>query len=361
MSKSIVVIDNLRVPLTLLVIFCHASIGGGIRLEDYENVPLMIQFHLNVCSFFSFVFGQLAVPVFFMISGYLFFLNMKQWNWRGYKSKLQSRVYTLLIPYIVWNILYTLFKSLSSSLSFYDYVLSLGVFQVFGFHCDITTNALGLPHFECSPLLGSFWYLQQLMFLCVVSPFIYVMCKRMPVASIGVMYVVYIMNIWITGTAMLFFSIGSLLALSGKAFDEYAKKYSHTIMIIAICIAVMLMFVGWREQEATSLILYRLFVPFGVLSLIYICGQYRCDKIIVRNMSECSFFVYAAHMFIVPYTYSEKITNMWSNIPMDMMAFFVRPILIYVSLVAFCILLRRHLPFVHGILTGRKYKECASC
>ena len=46
-----------------------------------------------------------AMPMFFFISGYLFFGNVEKWNWQTYQQKIKRRGKTLLIPYIIWNLL----------------------------------------------------------------------------------------------------------------------------------------------------------------------------------------------------------------------------------------------------------------
>lgn len=46
-----------------------------------------------------------AVPVFFIISGYFFFYNIKEFNSGVYVTKLKKRGRTLLIPYLLWNLL----------------------------------------------------------------------------------------------------------------------------------------------------------------------------------------------------------------------------------------------------------------
>lgn len=46
-----------------------------------------------------------AVPVFFIISGYFFFYNTYLFDKETYIKKLKKRVKTLLIPYFLWNLL----------------------------------------------------------------------------------------------------------------------------------------------------------------------------------------------------------------------------------------------------------------
>lgn len=44
------------------------------------------------------------VPAFFCISGYLFFRNLDKWDWSVFGQKLRRRISTLLLPYLLWNI-----------------------------------------------------------------------------------------------------------------------------------------------------------------------------------------------------------------------------------------------------------------
>ncbi len=48
---------------------------------------------------------RIAVPCFFLISGYLFFKKLEDWNLDMWKGKMVRRVHSLLIPYVLWNIL----------------------------------------------------------------------------------------------------------------------------------------------------------------------------------------------------------------------------------------------------------------
>lgn len=60
---------------------------------------------LNSLQHFWFFMVETCVPFFFMISGYLFFRTYQSNKWR---DKLESRAKTLLVPYVVWNVLYAI-------------------------------------------------------------------------------------------------------------------------------------------------------------------------------------------------------------------------------------------------------------
>ena len=50
-----------------------------------------------------FVICNVSVPLFFFISGFLFFTEAGAWTWGTWRSKLKRRVYTLLVPYLAYN------------------------------------------------------------------------------------------------------------------------------------------------------------------------------------------------------------------------------------------------------------------
>ena len=56
-------------------------------------------------NFVSVGLGQIAVPGFFLLSSYLFFRNF---SWGKLTGKWKSRIFSVLIPYVVWNIIYYL-------------------------------------------------------------------------------------------------------------------------------------------------------------------------------------------------------------------------------------------------------------
>jgi fucose 4-O-acetylase-like acetyltransferase len=96
------VIDLLRFPLIIGVVFIHNAsptfFFQGVELGSSSSLPIY-----SVCSqLFSQILGSVAVPLFFLISGFLFFLNV-DFNKQIYVKKLCARAKTLLIPYLFWN------------------------------------------------------------------------------------------------------------------------------------------------------------------------------------------------------------------------------------------------------------------
>lgn len=88
----------LRFPLLIGVVMIHCDITAQLHPE------LRNQWAGDVMYLFSNVIGRFSVPMFFIISGYLFFRN-GVFDTSIYIAKLRSRVNTLLIPYLLWNLI----------------------------------------------------------------------------------------------------------------------------------------------------------------------------------------------------------------------------------------------------------------
>ena len=103
-KRQSTLIKAMRFPLICLVVFAHsiAPNNNPIQLSlDGWNIYHFVS-ELVSCNF-----CKIAVCWFFVFAGYFFFLNVPEdgisWNWL--KDKWKRRVFTLLIPFVVWNLL----------------------------------------------------------------------------------------------------------------------------------------------------------------------------------------------------------------------------------------------------------------
>lgn len=99
LSKTI---TFLRFPLIVAVVFIHtdlfnATAGGASPVN--EGLFPMYSLLRHVISE---ELARIAVPLFFFVSGFLFFYR-SEFSLKTYGQKLKKRVRTLLIPYIFWN------------------------------------------------------------------------------------------------------------------------------------------------------------------------------------------------------------------------------------------------------------------
>lgn len=183
-------IDNLRFPLTVGVVFIHFYIGNGLNISGITYGMENPDWYYFIVNIVSLVFAQISVPLFFVISGFLFFLGSNDFNSDLYISKIKKRVKTLLIPYILWNVIAVVWelKCFIPFLSAYfpPVELKFSVIRIINtFICE--SNNMGIfihpggeleKNATCTvenvfPIHVPFWYVRDLILLVVLTPVIY--------------------------------------------------------------------------------------------------------------------------------------------------------------------------------------------
>ena len=137
--------------LSVLVIFVHST---HFSLASLQAVPhsgfFSTSFLIKIEFFFSEFLGQVAVPGFFFLSGFLFFQGLddaKSWG-----RKLKSRVFSYVLPYLLWNSAMTLLY------------LSFGKAE-----WSLKSLWEGIFLYRFNPV---FWYFYQLILLSFCLPFL---------------------------------------------------------------------------------------------------------------------------------------------------------------------------------------------
>ena len=136
--------------LSILVIFVHST---HFTPADLEAVPRTAFFSTSFLEkmefFFSSFLGEAAVPGFFFLSGLLFFHKLHSYS--VWFRKLRSRLFSYLLPYLLWN----------SGMT--------GLYLVFG-RAPFRPESIfeGIFLYRYNPV---FWYFYQLILLTYAFPF----------------------------------------------------------------------------------------------------------------------------------------------------------------------------------------------
>lgn len=162
----------IRFPLAVLVVYLHSRpeiIGAGANLE---NMPILF----NLTNLISGNITRIAVPAFFFISGYLFFLNMDRWNWKHYAEKLRRRVHTLVVPFLIWNLLvfalYFCIQTFAPSLIHNEHEL------IKNYGIQEYLSAFGFNLYD-KPICYQLWFVRDLIVLVLLSPLVYAIIANM--------------------------------------------------------------------------------------------------------------------------------------------------------------------------------------
>jgi surface polysaccharide O-acyltransferase-like enzyme len=108
-------IQFLRFPLVVAIVFIHS---GAIFLSAEDQFSQHYSFSVKfIIYLISGIFARVAVPLFFIISGFLFYRNF-DFTFKNYILKIETRIMTLFVPYLFWNISLLIFLLILQSIPF---------------------------------------------------------------------------------------------------------------------------------------------------------------------------------------------------------------------------------------------------
>lgn len=255
----------MRFILAVMVVFIH--------------VPHNTLFGLIFCDDFC----RLAVPAFFLISGYYFFTNFDGWNTTLWIDKLKTRIFKILIPFILWNII-----------ALAQYALrALIVKEPFSFAQLFAERGIFIDY----PL----WYLRDIMLMSLLAPLVYVIVKKIGIWFFLAMLVFPLIGIWtsrriLTYDAVIYFSLGACLCINGCDIVSSFRRSGWQAALIYIAMIFVVRGVSPSSHVLTGICRYLLLLS-GVVTLFYIAGLLVERNLVKVNdgLSRTSFFIYASH------------------------------------------------------------------
>lgn len=136
--------------LSVLVIFVHSTHFTVPALQAVPKTDFFsTSFLIKMEYLFSEFLGQIAVPGFFFLSGFLFLKGL--YDLKDWARKWKSRVFSYIVPYLIWNTAMTL------------------LYLFFGkAEWSLKSIAEGIFLYRFNPV---FWYFYQLILLSFCFPF----------------------------------------------------------------------------------------------------------------------------------------------------------------------------------------------
>lgn len=310
------VISISRFPIIVGVVFIHALIiSNGTELH----------------YFLGNVIGRIGVPLFYIISGYLFFQKYDN-SLKCYKNKLKKRVFSLLIPYLLWNIIaYLVYAFITHTMQPEDFVQSFWVVNSKPGH---------------SPADGPLWFVRTLMILSIISPIFYFQNKNKYTAYISLV----LLLLWLIGCpgfnkgtiiGFTLFNTGAWLAI--RNYDSYIKEPTIRIFILSLFLYLTIAFLDLQFKGIPWL--HNMGILIGVL-VFFTLPKIAVPNFFV-NLGGASFFLYCMHEPVLVCLQSIDVLHNRGG--------YLLAIVITVSLCTTTFyLLKRLFPKVCGILAGNR-------
>lgn len=292
-------ITALRFPLSIGIVLLHTIIIGqsypnGIRIEYGQY------FLLDVVEYVSQrEIGDIAVPLFFFISGYLFFYQV-DFTLDVYKKKLQKRIKSLLLPYILWN---TLWLILTWSIYYFKPTLFSSTNNVFD-NFNVYSIINGYVGYPIAPFLSPLWFIRDLMFINIFAYPLFYLLRKFDYVLIPFLLSLFILKIWYEapfwGTrSWSMYALGAWFAIKKK--NIVCELYPHKMYILACFVLLIIIrtILHFNQMETTFVGQIELLAGlFSLILIAAICVE-KMSKTHAERCAKASFFVYASHMFVI--------------------------------------------------------------
>lgn len=347
-------IDALRFPMAVAVVVLH---HGATLIQDATG-PLRF-----LCTFFQEGICRLAVPCFFFISGYLFFNKLQEWSWGEWTRKIKSRSRTLLVPYLLWNLIaffayWGFFRSQGSGISLHQHFLNNGGLRLFwGVNGDIP---LGVRSAPCDQPL---WFIRDLMLFTLFTPLIHLFLRWTKGFGALAIAVFFLVVPGIIPEGFVFYLTGAWFQLHRKNIVQCLWPRRSLLYLLAIALLVSMCIVFENEYWRRFLKVFFLFVGIGAafcgVAALLEKGAIQVQPFLARS----SFFVFATHEILILHEIARPIVA--SILPSGAfwacVEFFLTPTLAIGISLGLLFLMERLIPRTTALLTGnRKIKPSYS-
>lgn len=324
----------LNVFLTFVIVVLHA------KTPERWGIPLDMN---NPFIYMVYVFTQIGVPMFFFISGLLFYRNCK---FDDVERKLKSRVYSLLIPYVLWNTLFVGVFFILTHIPFIHNKMNMG---------DVLNDPLEIIHAILNARYTVLWFVKDLMIFCCLSAGIYLALKNKVIAlSVLILSVINTLfenygyeNIF-TWFPMYFSGaiIGKFyLGLSGinEGISGIMKNRFHKISVSLLLIIIFVFLYSLSVKNEDFLFCYRFFSPIILWFLTdLLLIDFLEKKFHVKHWMSYMFFIFCTHQFFLNMLQKIVVLNFPPTTLVLNVTFVITPVIVFLILIQIARVLSRY-------------------
>ena len=327
------VIRQLRFPMIVLVTFAHSygQVAEGFSLltsewNTYEFLKLLV----------SQTLVKVAMPVFFIMSGYLFFANVDKWDVTTYKKKIWRRVKTLLIPYLIWNLLMAVKLK----------TFSWNIFWVFWCPAGIQTDWFGQEQLMTAPANMPLWFLRDLMVVSLLTPIIYILVRKLGYWLMAVLTLLYLSGACafipgLSAYSVYFFILGAFLSIRKRDLIEHLKRLEWPAYGLSLVFVIAMLLTYSTSIFSSMMLCFRLtgaIAVFCLASRILTSTNRRLPSLIC----DSAYFIYLSHyVFFFSFIDTAFFSLFGTSSPALSIHYLLCPIIKAILLVVFYVIYRK--------------------
>jgi surface polysaccharide O-acyltransferase-like enzyme len=339
--------------LVVLVVIVHAY--NTNQVTEPEGFYRIYGLNGFIQEYFCQGMNRIASPLFFIISGYLFYVNLTGQT-RDFVRKVKKRFFTLIVPYLLWSLwgilFYLLLQSvLPSSISF-----SRGLLK------DYDLGRL-LNTFFLDPIPYQLWYVRDLAVFAILSPILYLLLRYFKVFLLLICLFLWFYEfdfVIFRNQSLFFFVLGAFISIRDGDRINYRSPWAAavftTLWVLIVLFKTTLVYYGY--QNLTMLIIiHKISIVAGILAVnnlynVIISDYPAIIKTRLFSFVTFSFFLFASHEPLETVLKKGLLLVFGNGDAMSLMIFLITPLITIILCVFTGYHLKRLAPKIYGTITG---------
>ena len=345
--------DKLRVLSLISIIFVLY-----IHSRFQPNEIMGMAYYDKIQLFTSEMIGRCAVPLFYLISGYLFFMKVPD----GVKSigrKIRKRIKSLLIPYFIGCVFFVIFYSFVALLPWTSNLInsSSSIMPLFQKPYSIILISIFYDGGTGYPCAVQLWFLRDLILIVATSPLWYLCLKHLKWGFVAVVFVLTYFDVpHVPFYSLFWFVLGGQLT---KVKIEMGGNGRTKVAIFGLFLFLIISIIQLFFPDIINWSLLR--IPIILLGIIGAWGLY--DVVLGKDFSlsrhqwlgiacQFTFFIYLFHEPTLNIVRKLIVVVLGKNEFGYMSSYLISPWIFTVCAVFAGLLFRKYLPRVYDVCTG---------
>lgn len=319
-----------------MIVLFHAS---NIQYYGLDNSASLLGKAVFCIEKFISINGYcIAIPLFFIMSGFWFY---KGFDNSKILTRYKSRFFSLVIPYIVWNILFTVLWSLIEPEAVVIDSIPTALKTIFLYHFN-----------------SIFWYIYQLIIFTIACPIIFfvVKNKKMFAASIGLLcvYLAICKNdlslLTVKIDSLLYYLIGAFLGVHYCEIPKIRGTVRHVACaaVLFFLAQVYLIFFDYELYHPLTDAAVKLILCYAFWYIVDVRPAFK-----IHRLEAHPFFIYASQ-YLVLIPIRVYLRPLFNKTPLVALIFFFVSAALGVVIPAFIALILQKRRRLWMVLTGNR-------
>lgn len=342
--------DKLRI-LSLISIIFVLYIHSGFHADEIEGMVV----NDRVQEFISGMMGRCAVPLFYVISGYLFFLKVPD-GMASIYGKMRKRVGTLVVPYIIGCLFFVGFGVLMAVLPGVSKYMNSSLMPLFSKPVGEILRSIFYDAGNGTPCAFQLWFLRDLILIVATSPLWYLCLKHLKWGFVAVVFVLTYLDVpHVPFYSLFWFVLGGQLTKAKIEMGGVSGRIKVAIFGLFLIISI----VQLLSPDMLEWNLLR--IPIIMLGIIGIWGLY--DAFVEKKFClshhkwlgiacQFTFFIYLFHEPTLNIVRKLIVVMLSKNELGYLTSYLLSPWIFTVCAVFAGLLFRKYLPRVYNVCTG---------